>query len=39
MDCDRHSDEVINVACVAVAMSRICSSKYKGVSSLSKGRS
>lgn len=31
MDCDSNSDEVNDVVCVTVAMSGICSSKYKGV--------
>lgn len=39
MDCDSNSDEVNDVVCLTVAMSRICSSKYKGVCPLSKGRS
>lgn len=38
MDCDGHSAKVINVVCLTVVMSRVCSSKYKGVCPLSKSR-
>lgn len=39
MDCDSHSDEVNDVVCLTVAISRKCISKYKGVCPLCKGRS